>query len=94
MSHTEGVGLDLPGWLPAANLGRDKASSAYARLSKEKTTDRVGLARGFSFFHPLTALWTWWGNGKLVTGPVSKCLSSLTVAWRSWADVGSVSCCH
>ena len=46
MSHTDGVGLDLPGCLPSENLGRLRESSEYARLSTEKTTDRDGLGRG------------------------------------------------
>ena len=88
VSHTDSVGLDLPGCFPADNLGIAKLSSEYARLSMEKVTGKVGLGQGFVLIHPLTRSWTWWGSGRLVTGPVCTCLRWLTAARRSSAEVG------
>ena len=51
-------------------LGGGREREPYAGLSKVTSTSAVGAVAGLLFCHPLTTLWTWWGRGMEVTGPV------------------------
>ena len=88
MSAMDGVGVDLPGWCPLESLGSGRLRSAYAVLSREYCTLIVGLSVGLMGSQPDIMSWTWWGRGRVVTGPCPQPLMVAMIGCRSSADAG------